>query len=44
MTVQSGGVHAPGNSIGTQVINGAYSLSAGSTSRSKSMLPSKATS
>ena len=27
---QSGGVHAPGNSIGTQTVNGAYALGAGS--------------
>lgn len=30
VTVQSGGVHAPGNSIDTQVVNGAYLLQAGS--------------
>ncbi|KZB62115.1 hypothetical protein AUP42_03920 [Thalassospira lucentensis] len=29
-TLQSGGVHAPGNSIGTQTVNGAYVLNAGS--------------
>ncbi len=30
VTVESGGVHAPGNSIGTQTVNGAYVLGAGS--------------
>ena len=29
VTVQSGGVHAPGNSIGTQTVNGPYLLQAG---------------
>ena len=29
-TLQSGGIHAPGNSIGTQTVNGAYVLNAGS--------------
>ena len=29
LTVQSGGVHAPGNSIGTQIVNGPYILQAG---------------
>ena len=30
VTVAAGGVHAPGNSIGTQVVNGPYLLQAGS--------------
>jgi outer membrane autotransporter protein len=30
ITVQSGGIHAPGNSIGTQTINGNYVLNSGS--------------
>jgi len=30
VTVQAGGVHAPGNSIGTQTVNGPYLLQAGS--------------
>jgi outer membrane autotransporter protein len=30
VTVGSGGVHAPGNSIGTQTVTGAYTLQAGS--------------
>jgi uncharacterized protein with beta-barrel porin domain len=29
-TISSGGIHAPGNSIGTQTVNGAYLLNAGS--------------
>lgn len=29
VTVASGGVHAPGNSIGTQIVNGPYILAAG---------------
>ena len=29
-TLQSGSIHAPGNSIGTQTVNGAYVLNAGS--------------
>ena len=29
-TISSGGIHAPGNSIGTQTVNGAYVLNAGS--------------
>lgn len=29
LTVQSGGIHAPGNSIGTQTVNGPYILQAG---------------
>jgi len=29
VTVRAGGIHAPGNSIGTQTVNGAYSLAAG---------------
>ena len=30
VTVQAGGIHAPGNSIGTQFVNGPYILQAGS--------------
>lgn len=29
-TLQSGGIHAPGNSIGTQTVNGNYTLNSGS--------------
>ncbi|RCK03927.1 hypothetical protein TH5_22895, partial [Thalassospira xianhensis MCCC 1A02616] len=29
-TLQSGGIHAPGNSIGTQTVNGNYTLTSGS--------------
>ena len=30
VTIQSGGIHAPGNSIGTQTVNGPYILQSGS--------------
>ena len=31
LEVDSGGIHAPGNSIGTQTVNGVYALASGST-------------